>query len=611
MKISPNESGGFFELIKGFFRFVRMILAFIGGCFVMLFFALIFSAAFFKAENKGPQFDAGVPFVLNMKLSGPVLDKALNAEENFMAEFTGEGFGIYLPKLSADLQRYSEMEDLKGIFVNIDGLSGSYANFDEIRQLFSKFKESGKLIYFWFSSGTHFDYYLASVGDKIYMPPVSSLMMLGPTFSLTYYGEALKKIGVGIDVIRHGKYKSAFESFVQNKPSEATMEMYLSMEESMRLQLAEKIANGRKLTQSPIETVNSWFKKSIFSIAELEKMGLVDGLKYEDDALADLKEKAAVEKVYKFKSFGGYEPDFSIQSDSIALIEAIGTIEGSNNPTDSITYLNLSRKLKWAMEDDSIRAVVFRISSPGGSAITSDLIWNEVKKLAEKKPVVVSMGTYAASGGYYIAAPATKIFAQPNTITGSIGVISMVPNLMAFEEKYGVTFNAVSTSDRKNLFSIGDSPTEEDKQILANHTDEVYLDFINRVAEGRKMPVSDVDAIGQGRVWTGSQAKKIGLVDELGGLNESIQEAKKLAKLDVNQKYPLRRYFPKGGSFFDCIKETSDAADCFSAANGSVLSRVKSLFMSKEEIKIQEVTKFIETLKVEPVQTVMEGYYNF
>jgi protease-4 len=558
----------------------------------------------------------GKNLILNLKLDGPILEKSPGFEEEFLARIFGKKEGIYLPDLRAMLRLAGKDDKVLGLFLNIDGVEGSFASVTELRDIISEFRDTGKQVYSWFSIGSDKSMYLASTGANISMAPVGDMSLPGPVFTLTYFGEALRKLGVGIEVIRSGKFKSAFEPFIADEPSPATKEMYQSMEADLRKHYVDRISKSRLGdSQSNLDKVAGWFKKSSFTMEQAVKEGIVDSLLYRDEALAAMETSLVASKIdmddYEEYRMDSIDPgEESKPSDSLALIEATGEIHMDGGQEDGvITPSRIHDRVEWALEDATIKAVVLRVSSPGGSAIASDLIWADIARLAAKKPVIVSMGSYAASGGYYISAPATKIIAEPTTITGSIGVIGMVVKFKEFKEKYGLSFHVITGSDRASYYNPGELLTDQDKFIINESIETTYNTFVRKVAEGRKMTEKQVDDIAQGRVWTGQQALDIGLVDELGGLKESYQAAKKLAGLDVNLLYQVKQYKKKKLGLMECLRSPHDMAECFDQGGASLRAGLALQVSSPADEVMAQLHRFMKDVELSPIQAVWPGYF--
>ena len=447
-----------------------------------------------------------------------------------------------------------------------ENLRGKLVDFAVLRELLADFVAgSDKEVVCFLSAGDDHRYFLASAADHIIITPVTTVEIPGPVLHLTYFGNALKKLGVGVQVVQTGDYKSAFEPFVRNQPSSATLEMYGSLEQSLRRYLVSAIADGRQREESEVK---AWLARSIFSAEEALTRGLVDGIGHRPDALsaAVLREKVEVEEQVAYRPYlAAAEQETAADDGGLGLVAAEGPIFMDGNEWDTLLPRRIVAELEWMRKNEDVHAVVLRVNSPGGSAVASELIWKEVARLAASKPVVVSMGEIAASGGYYLAAGASYLLAEPATITGSIGVVGMIPNLSGFEDEYGVSFHVVTASERRDLYNLNTAMTDTDQRIVQHSLQEVYRIFKTRVAAGRELEMDEVEQLAGGRVFTGRQAVEIGLVDALGDLAAAFAKAKELANLDPSQRYPLYRYDHGRRAFFDCLRATLDIARCLEA----------------------------------------------
>lgn len=475
----------------------------------------------------------------------------------------------------SDLRRLFEVARtdtrVKAILLDMqEEMRGGLVDFDTVRALLADFVAASDIeVVCFLANGDSRGYFFASAADHIVVSPITMFDIPGPVLRLTYFGEALKKLGIGVQVVQTGRYKSAFEPFVRNRPSDDTLEMYRSIEQSLRGHLVDAIAAGRKRTQ---QEVAAWLQHSLFSAEQARERGLIDGISYREDTLTALKEQVQVEEHLHYRDYlASIEiEDAEDGRDGLALIEAIGQIFMDGNEWEMVLPRRVIPELQWALEDEHVRAVVLRVISPGGSALASELIWREVTRLAATKPVVVSMGDVAASGGYYLAAGASYLLAEPTTITGSIGVVGMIPNFKAFEDEYGVSFHVVSDSARRALYNAGEAMTDADYRLVHANLQAVYRIFKERVAAGRELELATVEQLAGGRVFTGAQALAVGLVDELGGLAEAFSKAKELAALDPARKYPLYRYDRGRFSFFDCMRATLDVWRCLEGSHSRI-----------------------------------------
>lgn len=539
----------FFRFLRKLFRIIR---AFLLGVGLLVTLSLIFVWMRFPHSVSTKDYSSSDKLVLHWQLKGEIVDKAPDRKLlPFLTHFWAEDV-LYLPEIAGILKHAKEDPQITGIFIELGNLSGDFALFSELRNLLTDFQSAGKEIVLWSPELDNKSYYLASLASKLYLAPEGQVIVPGPMIELVFFGDALKRLGVNFEVLQAGKYKSALEPFILNQPSPDARKMYSSLEESLRRQMIDEIAVARKVDE---KTVSRWLKHSFFTGNEAIDQKLVDSTLYLSTLLESMDEGR------ELVDFADWAQDHAQnkqaeEKEGIALIEAVGEMYMS--PLSEDGYLNpdtLREEFEWALEEEDIKAVVLRVDSPGGSTLAADLIWEDVRRLAAKKPLVVSMGSYAASGGYYISAPAAKILALPGTITGSIGVIAFLPRLSKFQEKYGVNFHTITASERGNLFNPAADLTSQDRKLLRDHVDASYRTFVQKVSDGRKKIFAEVDDMAQGRVWTGQQAKDLGLVDELGGLTEAVREAKTLAGLDVNKNYPLIRYTTPMRSLRECLRQ--------------------------------------------------------
>ena len=500
---------------------------------------------------------AAKPGRLRLSLTGKIAEQEPGFSEQLVARFFQIARPLYLPELRATLREAASDKRVSGLAVDIGALHGSQADYAELRRILADFRASGnKPVDVALSEAEDWNYYIATAGDRLILEPASPVSIPGPTFQLVYFGDLLKKLGVSIDVVRAGKYKSAFEPFVANAPSEPTLEEYRTMQESLLDHIVTTVAQGRKKDAA---TVRGWYKRSIYTADEAVKEGMVDAIGYGADLVRNSDWPTVAEYAAATRGSGDDGKLSVSDKGGIGLIEAVGEInmtKSSSGPAggdEGIDPRSMARQIHWAMTDDQVKAVVLRVSSPGGSAIASDIIAEDLRALAKVKPLVVSMGAYAASGGYYISAPARYIVSEPTTITGSIGVIGMMPSAEAFPEKWGINFYAVTSSDRKAMLSLGSRATPEDKALIESTIAQDYKAFVKAVADGRKLSVAKVEDLAQGRAYTGLQAKQLGLVDEIGGLNAAFTQAKKLAGFDPAKLYPVLHYEEEGMSLSECL----------------------------------------------------------
>lgn len=467
-------------------------------------------------------------------------------------------------------------DKIKGITIVNNQSTLGLAQSKELRDKLEDFKKSGKFIMSYANYFTQKEYYINSVADSVYLNPAGEVDFKGLSSELLFFKNFQDQTGLKMEIIRHGKFKSAVEPFLSQEISPENREQVTALLNSVWNTIVTDIAKTRKI---PVETLNGIANDLL---ARTPKMALenklVDKIAYEDEFNDAIKSKLKVKKEDDLESISiaDYVADSSLKSndytkdDIIAVIYAQGEINGGEGDVDYIGEGSINRSLKEAREDEDVKAVVLRIDSPGGSALVSELIWREIELTKKVKPVVVSMGNLAASGGYYIACNANTIFAEPTTITGSIGVFGMLPNMHGFATKYGINAEQVQTHKNASGYSVFEPISEDFKNVTLESIDNIYKTFVTRVATGRKMSFAQVDAIAQGRVWTGSDAIKNGLVDKLGNLDAAIKHAASLAK---SKEYRTENY-PEYKKDFNKVLE---------ALAGAKIYKSKETIM-KEEI---------------------------
>lgn len=454
---------------------------------------------------------------------------------------------IGLDQIQESLNKARHDDRIKCIYLKLSTVNGGMASVEEIRNMLIAFKDScDKPIY---AYGDAFDqkaYYLGTVADKLVIHPMGSLDLRGLGGEMMFYKDALKKIGVEMQIVRHGKFKAAVEPFMLDHMSEENREQSLVYMNSLWNHMLQGISETRNLS---VERLNELadsvqtFKKG----DNLVGTGLVDAAKYKDEVLDDLREITGIKAKkgipivsindYADTQVKGYDPKFS--RNKIAVIYASGDI-GMSMGGDAIIGDDLGREIRKVRQDSTYKAIVLRVNSPGGSVFDSEVIWREVKLAAEQKTLVVSFGDVAASGGYYISCAADRIVAEPNTITGSIGIFGMIPNIGGLlNDKLGITTDVVKTNKNSDLLTMTRPMTDYERLLMQRNIEQGYDTFISHVADGRGMTKEQVDEIGQGRVWSGENAKEIGLVDKFGGLNDAIDLAAEIAGVEDYRTVPL------------------------------------------------------------------------
>ncbi len=518
-------------------RFLGNVLATVIGIFVFMmlsFFGIILIGVIFGGDSETVEVENNS--VIELNLSDISDDYAGKYSDPWVTAFS-ERKKIGLTDVINAIEVAETDDAIKGISILNTDSSLGMAQSKELRDALNRFKKSGKFIYSYANSYSQKEYYLNSVATSIYINPIGELDFKGLSTEVMFFKDFQEKSGLKMEVIRHGKYKSAVEPFLENKMSDANKEQTMALLNGIWTNIVEDISKSRNI---PVEKLNTIANGLLARTPEMAKsQNLIDYIAYEDVYHNAIKKVLKVDKDedYNTVSIADYTQKTTTTSvnmdsnDAIAIVYAQGEIGSGEGDVNEIGEGSMRRSLQEARKDDDIKAIVLRINSPGGSALTSDLIWREIELTKRVKPVVVSMGNYAASGGYYIACNANTIFAEKNTITGSIGVFGTLPNFSVAANRYGINTEQVRTHENASNYSPFVPMDEKFKAITLEGVENIYATFIGHVAEGRKMTTAQVDAIGQGRVWTGSEAIKIGLVDKIGGLREALAEAAKLAKI--------------------------------------------------------------------------------
>jgi protease-4 len=452
--------------------------------------------------------------------------------------------GPGLNEILQNIEKASTDKNVKGILIENGLLPSGWATTEEIRNALENFRVKGKFVISYTDYIlTQECYYLSTAADKIYINPGSMVDFKGLSSEVMFYKKALEKIGVEVQVTRHGKFKGAVEPFLLDKLSEENRTQIKDYAGSIWNHVIEDISKSRGIPAEQLNLLADNLSGSIASRA-LETR-LVDGLMYRDELIDTLKSLSGTSAdkdlelvpMYKYIKVPDPKKTFSVKN-RISVVYAEGTIvtgKGNDNNIGGNYYADVIRKER---NDTSVKAIVLRVNSPGGSATAADIMWRELELASKIKPVVVSMGNYAASGGYYISAPATKIYANPTTISGSIGVFGLLPNAgKLLEQKLGLSTEIVSTNKNSEFPSVYRPMNSYEKEIMQLSIEQIYSDFVNKVASGRKLTFKSVDSIGQGRVWSGTSALRLDLVDEIGGLEDAIKGAAELAGIE---KYSVR-----------------------------------------------------------------------
>lgn len=550
--------------MKQFFKFTlaSVVGVMIAGL-LLLFITIGIISAMVSSSDQPTQIESNT--VLIMKFDHAIVDRA---KKNPLEGFE---FGLFASTKTAGLndiidciKKAKTDDNIKGIYLNPSDIQAGMATIEEIRNALIDFKTSGKFIYAYGDYLSQKAYYLVTAADSIAVNPQGLVDFRGLGGERTFYKRALEKLGVEMQIVRHGKFKSAVEPYMLDKMSPENKEQTETYLKGIWNEMLKDISAARKMGYDELNDIADMvasFRKADFA----KEKNLIDQLKYKDEVLNDLKkltgtsEKKDVKVVdiFKYSKVPATRETKGLSKNKIAVIYASGAIDGGTSD-DGIKSEELSRAIREARRDSSIKAIVLRINSPGGSAFGSEVIWREVKLARETKPVVASMGDVAASGGYYIACAADTILANRNTITGSIGIYGMIPNVeKLLTDKLGITHDVVTTNEHSDMISITRPMSKFERDLMQEMIESGYDTFISRVADGRSMSKTAVDEIGQGRVWAASNALEIKLIDSYGGLTDAIELAQKMAKID---NYRIVNLPKLKDPFEELIKELSGSA---------------------------------------------------
>lgn len=541
--------------------------------------------------------------ILKLDLQKPIQEQAVdNPFDMFGDEFSQYyQSGIGLDDILTCIKAAAKDSKIKGIYINTESVSTSPATLKEIHDALVEFKESGKFIYAYADNYTQGAYYLASVADNVTMSATGLLQFRGVALQVMFYKGLIDKLDVDMQIIRHGKFKSAVEPYMMDKMSEANREQMTLLANTIWNTMVDDIAAERKLNK---ETLNQIADNMFFGTAtKAVENKLIDKTCYKDEVAQDLKKLVglAEDKDLNITGLSEYRKAVKAETnsakDEIAVVYAVGQITGGKSGNDVMGSETMVKLIKDAYTSENVKAIVLRVNSPGGDGTASDIIWNEIEQAKKAgKVVVTSMGDYAASGGYYISCNSNYIIAQPNTLTGSIGVFGMVPSFQrALKNKLGVTIDGVTTNKHSDAGGALRPLNAEELEVYQNFIDEFYGIFTQRVADGRGMEQSAVDEIGQGRVWAGADALKIGLVDALGNMDDAIAKAAELAKLD-NYKVT---YYPKKKDFWTTLMEKTSGDNNIQAVIRQELGDQYYIYQGLQQLKNAEGVQALMPMQIQ------------
>ncbi len=522
-------------------KFLRNLLAAILGVFIAFFimFLLFVMIASFSKDKVVVKSNS----VLELNFEQKIMDD-YNVTDPLSEMLGDKSKVLSLHKIIAAIENAKTDAKIKGISINTLGINAGMAQTQAIRNKLLEFKESGKFITAYADYYSQKNYYLCSVADSIYVNPVGGVDLKGLGAELLFFKDFEDKYGIKMEVIRHGKYKSAVEPFLSNKISDANREQTTELLQSIWHEFKDDIATSRNKSIAEIDHIADELLGRNAKLAL--KNNLITKSIYLDEYDAILKNNLGVASDKKINTIdlkdyikSGKGRIKSTAKDKIAVIYAQGEIKYGEGDETYIGQEKIIKAIRKALKSDAIKAIVLRVNSPGGSGLASDLIWRELELAKDKKPLVVSMGNYAASGGYYIACNAAKIFAEPTTVTGSIGVFGIIPNFSKFVDRIGINAEQIQTNKQSLGYSVFEPMNEDFYKVTLEGVEDFYELFLDRVAKGRNMTRDQVNEIAQGRVWTGVQAKEKGLVDELGNLDDAVAYAAELAEIT---DYKVRNY---------------------------------------------------------------------
>ncbi len=536
--------------MKSFFKY--MFASMVGFIITLLILFIIFFGMLASIASFTSKEEVKVPSncLLHVKLAQTIKDRG---SDNPMKNFDFASFELQkdmgLNTILKNIEKAKQDTNIKGIYLDISIIPAGMATIEEIRNALLDFKKSGKFIVSYSEVYSQKAYYLASVSDKIWVNPEGVVDFRGLNAQVTFFKRLLEKLDVEAQVIRHGKFKSAVEPFVMEKMSEANKEQTRKYITSLWNHFLKGVSEQRGISIDSLNVMANELRIELAKDAVANK--IADAALYKDQVIAELKELLNVKedkdlKVMKLTKYTNapHPEKKEYSKNKIAVVFAEGEIQGGNDIDDVIGSEKISKTLRKVRKDSTVKAVVFRVNSPGGSALASEVILREVMLIKKEKPIIISMGDLAASGGYWISCLADKIYASPNTLTGSIGVFGIIPNMEGLmNDKIGLTFDNVKTNEYADMGDVTRPLREYERRKIKKSIEHIYDLFLEHVSKGREMTKEQVDEIGQGRVWSGFDAKQIGLIDEFGGLNDAIADAVNSANLEKYRivEYPRRK----------------------------------------------------------------------
>lgn len=536
--------------------FFKLVLANLTAIFIVIAGFFVFFIGFIILASISESTDIKSNSVLTLDLKTTIIDSPSEDQEDFLSFNNNEQKSVLLYDVLQAIDKAKSDDKIKGISIEADNINAGITQLDDIRNALIDFKKSGKFVYAYGNSVSQGAYYLGSVADKYYLNPAGGIELKGLSTEVTFFKSFAEKYGIGIQVIRHGKFKAAVEPFLKDEISPENQEQLSTLLNDIWNNTSSRISASRKIPTSELKTITDSLYSYIPNLSL--KYKLVDQLIQKSEYDNIIRKKINIDNDKKINkiSFAKYSESIDSKKgdNKIAVLYASGSINNGKG-YDGIYADNFRKEIKKLQEDDDVKAVVFRINSPGGSANASDEILFEMQQLKRKKPVVISFGDYAASGGYYIAMGADKIFSEPNTLTGSIGVFGVIPYFKDLAAKNGIRSDAVTTNANSNMISAINGLSPGTLTIMTRSVESTYQRFVHFVTQNRKKTFEQIDAVGGGRIWSGVRAKEIGLVDELGTLQDAINYAAKSANI---KNYGVSAYPSKISKFEQIFSSETD-----------------------------------------------------
>lgn len=576
--------------MKSFFKNVLAnIVAIVVLCVVFFFFFIIMIVFGSMSNEKSVTVKKNSVLTINLKTD--IIDSPTENQESIF-NVNKKNTSVLIYDALEAVRKAKDDDNIKGISIEVDDLNAGITQIDDLRAAIQDFKKSGKFVYAYGNTVSQSSYYLGSVADQYYLNPSGMIELKGLATEVTFFKDFAEKYGIGIEVIRHGKFKSAVEPFLRNDISPENKEQLSTLLNDIWGNTSSKIAASRKMDANQFKTVVDSLYGMIPDLSLQHKLAdkLIQKAEYDliIKTKLNLKEDEKLNKISLAKYIDSFS-DKDKSGEKIAVLYASGSINSGDEYSDiySEKYIKYIKELQ---DDDKIKAVVLRINSPGGSANASDEILFELQQLKKKKPLVVSFGDYAASGGYYIAMAADKIYSEPNTLTGSIGVFGVMPYFKDLANRNGVRSDIVATNANSAYYSSLNGLTPYGVNLMTRSVEGTYKRFVHFVTQNRKRSFEDIDAIGGGRVWSGTRAKQIGLVDELGSLEDAVKFAAQKANL---KSYNVSSY-PKKMTAFEQIFEDLNEDDIsarviknkIGKANYEILEQITDKKL-KSEVKME------------------------